>query len=63
MSEEWPDDDARFTGPGCRLDEIGGVASGRAFKPDPPPFKEYLYKAKDYASLVSLGLTIALAVA
>ena len=36
MSEEWPDDDARFTGPGCPLDKIGVIASGRAFKPEAP---------------------------
>lgn len=33
MSEEWPDDDPRFTGPDCPLDKTGGVASGEALKP------------------------------
>lgn len=35
MSEEWPDDDARFTGPGCRLDKIEGAASGGFTGPVP----------------------------
>jgi hypothetical protein len=41
MSEEWPDDDARFTGPKARLD-VGGVASGEFTKRiplDPPALR------------------------
>ena len=33
MSDEWPDDDPKFTGPKCRLDNIGGAASGDFTKP------------------------------
>ena len=52
MSEEWPDDDARFTGPGCPLDKIGGVASGRAFKPEAPRPRRMEVKMKNVRELV-----------
>ena len=41
MSDEWPDDDERFTGPKCRLDKVGGVASGEFTKPQRTARKYY----------------------
>lgn len=49
MSDEWPDDDARFTGPNCRLD-VGGAASGEFTKrPEPKPAKVPTGAIKKYA--------------